>query len=258
LLKNRNILLTRLVLLKKDAKGESGIGDSANVTQVVVSQGIQGISISVGMPIQIMIVAFFAIAYFAIKRKINILDFRFWVLSSFVFYLLNVVNVTIFPIEIMFSEEAKQNVTKYFVNTNFVPFKSIIGSLEAGTSIRQNVGNLLLLFPLGMYLQFFFRKKNSSYPMILLYGCIASVSIEILQWILSYFGYNHRSVDIDDVLLNVTGFVMGYILMRLSSQLIKNKHLVSRAPLNSLGTIQFSHECSLIRRISPWDKSQSG
>jgi glycopeptide antibiotics resistance protein len=155
-----------------------------------------------------------------------------WVLSSFVFYLLNVVNITIFPIEIMFSEEAKQTVTRYFVNTNFIPFKSIMGSLEAGSSIRQNGGNLLLLFPLGMYLQFFFRNKNLSYRMALFYGSIASVSIEILQWILSYFGYNHRAVDIDDVLLNATGFIMGYILIRLSSHYIKNKHGLSRAPLN--------------------------
>nr|WP_278321743.1 VanZ family protein [Clostridium homopropionicum] len=55
----------------------------------------------------------------------------------------------------------------------------------------------------------------SSVKMIILQGFIVSISIELLQLIeiLSGIGFA-RAIDIDDVILNVLGIVIGYLIYR--------------------------------------------
>jgi glycopeptide antibiotics resistance protein len=41
---------------------------------------------------------------------------------------------------------------------------------------------------------------------------LLSFSIEILQYVLAYFGYGGRAADIDDLILNTLGVVIGYFI----------------------------------------------
>lgn len=69
-------------------------------------------------------------------------------------------------------------------------------------------GNVLLFVPLGVLLASFFQ-KNSGRRTIL--GCfLVSIGIEIAQFI----GLSSRIADIDDVVLNVAGGVLGYGIHR--------------------------------------------
>ena len=94
-------------------------------------------------------------------------------------------------------------------HVNFTPFDTIN---RYSTYDKQVVGNLIMLFPLGIYLPLLYRKlrKLSGFFAILLISFLVSVGIEILQLATSY-----RSTDVDDMILNTTGACLGFIVYQL-------------------------------------------
>jgi glycopeptide antibiotics resistance protein len=80
-------------------------------------------------------------------------------------------------------------------------------------SDKQILGNLALLFPFGMYLPLLFPKRNRFFS-VLIASLLFSVIIETIQLITRF-----RVADIDDVLLNTTGALLGFILFQLLSWL---------------------------------------
>jgi len=78
-------------------------------------------------------------------------------------------------------------------------------------SDKQIMGNLALLFPFGIYLPLLFPKMNTFFR-VLVISLLFSVIIETIQLITRF-----RVADVDDVLLNTTGAVLGFILFKLLS-----------------------------------------
>ncbi len=76
------------------------------------------------------------------------------------------------------------------------------------------VGNLLLFIPLGMYLAVLLKRK---WPGVLLMFLL-SVSFEAAQFI-----FNIGALDVDDVILNVLGGVLGMGIIGFLSLFLKNK-----------------------------------
>lgn len=70
------------------------------------------------------------------------------------------------------------------------------------------VGNILLFVPLGFFIPMLFKKLNNA-KKILLYGFIASVTIEFIQ----YFTPMNMS-DVDDVIFNTMGALLGLACYR--------------------------------------------
>lgn len=96
------------------------------------------------------------------------------------------------------------------VNTH--AFKTIHRALELGprsVSFRLMVGNVLAFVPLGILLPMAIRTR---WPLLVV-GVVAlatSVAIEASQYAISaWIGYRYRSTDIDDVILNVLGALIG-------------------------------------------------
>lgn len=101
----------------------------------------------------------------------------------------------------------------YWNSVNLIPFKTIgeyisavIDGSTRGHAIRNLVGNLFLLFPLGFYLQFFVRKM-SNFWIYCLTVAIGIVIIEVVQ-VFTMTG----SLDIDDFILNLAGALLGIIV----------------------------------------------
>ena len=90
---------------------------------------------------------------------------------------------------------------------NFVPFKTILpyllghkGWIIAGINL---LGNIVLLVPLGFLAPLIFR--DMSWKKSFMLAVVAGLSIEILQTVL------HVGIfDIDDVILNALGVMIGY------------------------------------------------
>ena len=91
-----------------------------------------------------------------------------------------------------------------YVPMNLVPFIDV--SYGRGDFIRQIVLNVIMTIPFGLLLPLI--KSKTSLIKIMLYTFLLSLGIEILQPLVSDF----RSSDITDLITNVFGGVLGYIL----------------------------------------------
>lgn len=89
--------------------------------------------------------------------------------------------------------------------SNFIPGKEIF-RYEVGSSMfyRNTFGNMLLFLPYGFLVSYFFDIKRVYIPLILI--SIASLSIELTQLVIG------RVFDVDDILLNIIGGLIGYFL----------------------------------------------
>ena len=143
------------------------------------------------------------------KRKLNSFKLLKW--SSFLLYLALLVNIVILKngTALMIARLIEnQTWSQKVAGINFVPFKTIFyylsGNVNSHIAIKNLLGNILAFTPMGFLLPTLFdgceKLKN-----ILHVAFLVSLSIEITQLIFSL-----GSCDIDDIILNVLGAVIGF------------------------------------------------
>ena len=149
----------------------------------------------------------------AFLLKAKPLKILFW--SVFYVYIIVVLGLTLFPIPYQGAELFDS------VPNNFIPFRTIISTLQMGltvTAFIQIAGNILIAAPYGVVLDLTMRKSNKIW--LFLFPLLFPLVIESLQFIIGFaIGYNYRSVDIDDFILNALG---GYLGILFSKLLLKN------------------------------------
>lgn len=100
------------------------------------------------------------------------------------------------------------------VRVNLKPFATILPALRRGPgtfAFANLVGNLLAFVPLGALLPLAFRRLR--WPLVILAGVALSTTIEVTQYAISNnLGHGYRAADIDDVIVNVAGTVVGLAL----------------------------------------------
>lgn len=156
-----------------------------------------------------------------------------FVILCFVLYVSMIVEVTLFPVPISLAEIAtvRSDASLYVSpNLNLVPFHSIASSLTGAESqglevfFRNWLGNLLLLMPLGLMAPLIWKRFRRTSRTAML--CVAvSLSTEIMQFVGSFlvFRIRWKSVDVDDVIVNVTGGMFGFLLSRALVGVTKRK-----------------------------------
>jgi glycopeptide antibiotics resistance protein len=98
---------------------------------------------------------------------------------------------------------------------NTIPFATIDRALELGPrslSFRLMLGNIAAFVPFGLLLPLAFRMR---WPVAVvgLTALALSLAIEFGQLAISnYLGYAYRSTDVDDVILNVLGALIGAVV----------------------------------------------
>jgi glycopeptide antibiotics resistance protein len=109
---------------------------------------------------------------------------------------------------------------------NLKPFATILPALRHGPGsfvFSSLVGNVLAFMPLGLLLPLAFRRIP--WPLVILAGAVLSAAIELTQYALSTnLGYGYRRADIDDVIVNVFGTVVGvalYGLIQLTASFVR-------------------------------------
>lgn len=91
---------------------------------------------------------------------------------------------------------------------NYIPFKEIFRyDLGSALFFKNIFGNLLLFLPYGIIIKKYIKVDKIS--VVLLLAFITSLSIEVVQFLIG------RVFDVDDVILNVIGCLLGYILYTL-------------------------------------------
>jgi glycopeptide antibiotics resistance protein len=99
------------------------------------------------------------------------------------------------------------------VDDNVVPFRTIAIYLANRTDpfwVRQAIGNLLFLLPIGLVGPFALPALDRWWRMLLL-AILISAAVEVAQlWI------PDRSADVDDVMVNVAGAALGFLMYRIA------------------------------------------
>lgn len=102
-----------------------------------------------------------------------------------------------------------------FGTNNFIPFKEIF-RYDLGTPkfIKNIIGNIIMFIPFGFFASYFLKSKKIGIPLIL--TIILTTTIETVQY---YIG---RVFDIDDIILNIVGGILGYLLF-ITMDFLQNK-----------------------------------
>ena len=112
-------------------------------------------------------------------------------------------------------------------SNNFIPFKEMMRySLKSKLFYRNVIGNIVLFVPYGYFVSYY-CKLNKMYLCFII-TFITSLSIELIQMGIG------RSFDIDDIILNVVGGVVGYLfylvsefIFKKTSEKVKNSFLLN-------------------------------
>ena len=133
---------------------------------------------------------------YLIKTKTKFCLYKELLALMFIIYSMSLFQVVTFQDEISWS------------SSNFIPFKEITRYNFGSRLFLKNVlGNILLFVPFGFFVSWFLKNKKLK----LTFGItmITSVSIELVQL---YIG---RVFDIDDIILNIVGGIIGYYIYHL-------------------------------------------
>lgn len=183
---------------------------------------------------QLLIVFFLAcMLLYVIKLRFFTCKTKFWISATFVFYLMALMDYTIFPI---FVPQGGYKGMDYGIHSfmQLIPGKTILEYLHSG-NLYQIVGNIILFMPFVLFMYIFLQKKKPI-PIILL-GLLASILIELAQLIIDLVTeYPNRVFDVDDFILNAAGVVLATVsfhyikrikgIQKIYSKYLRNCHQV--------------------------------
>lgn len=138
--------------------------------------------------------------------------------ALFYFYLLVLIGLTLFPIPIQEGPESRQTAAHILSRINFIPFNfGNLFELHPNVVRRQLVGNILLTIPFGLVFPALVRVHARAIPWL---AILIGLTIETAQLLVSLaIGAAYRGVDINDVLLNSAGALLGYLFFSLLTRL---------------------------------------
>jgi len=162
------------------------LGPLSNTIQGVVSFTWPMIIIST------IIIVSLRITYI-IKNRENITIYKELLMLSFIIYILCLFQVVTFQDDVTWS------------SNNFIPLKEIFRYNIGSRLFFKNVlGNMVMFLPFGFFISYYLKNEKSTLTIIL--TLIASCSIEIVQMLIG------RVFDVDDIILNLLGGLLGYYL----------------------------------------------
>lgn len=159
------------------------------------------------------------------NKKQTLQIFKLLISLLFIVYLVVLMNVIIlkdgtalgmakFNSQISFSQKIAQINIIPIVNT-IIPY--LQGEPSIRIAIENLLGNIFAFSPLGFFLPLLFKKCNRLKNTVLV-SFIISLLIEVIQWIFSI-----GACDIDDIILNVFGSLLGFLLYYFLRNLHKRK-----------------------------------
>lgn len=101
------------------------------------------------------------------------------------------------------------------IRVNLKPFVLLFDYPTKKEALLNLIGNTTMFIPLGIVWPSVFKRLNTHFKVIAA-GAGVSLAIELIQ--LLFF---ERATDIDDLILNLTGFVIGYLIYLAVRKLIK-------------------------------------
>ena len=140
--------------------------------------------------ISVIIMVSFRICYL-IKSKEKVVIYKELSMLIFGIYILCLFQV------VTFQDDAS------WATNNFIPFKEIMRyNITSRLFFKNVLGNMIMFLPFGFFASFYLKSEKLTLPLFL--TLIASISIELVQLLIG------RVFDVDDILLNILGGLLGY------------------------------------------------
>ena len=149
---------------------------------------------------------------------------KLFIVSMIYFISVFIIMMTLFPIPVdPVVLQYNRDMGFQYIN-NIVPFRMIyyiVKSETLGGIIYQLGGNLIMLFPLGYLIPMATDKKIDLKRAIFIMFCI-TFCIESAQLIIGkILNFNYRCFDVDDMILNTAGGVLGYIMLKKTYPIVR-------------------------------------
>ncbi|ABX43645.1 VanZ family protein [Lachnoclostridium phytofermentans ISDg] len=99
--------------------------------------------------------------------------------------------------------------------TNFIPFHTMMSYLKNSDNLNSSIiytnifGNLAAFAPMGFFLPLLFQKLRKFLP----FACVMFLTIAVIE--LAQFITNLGVMDIDDLILNLSGASIAFFLCKL-------------------------------------------
>lgn len=137
---------------------------------------------------------------YLIKNREHLTLYKELLTLSFIIYILCLFQVVTFQDTVSWS------------SNNFIPFKEMF-RYEIGSRLflKNVLGNVLLFMPFGFFSSYYLKFKR---PWVILgLTLVTSFSIEVIQMSIG------RVFDVDDILLNIVGGYLGYLVYSFISKI---------------------------------------
>lgn len=171
-----------------------------------------GFVLELHLPLFLTLLALVFVIYFFIdfilkKKRRKAIDYL--IHYSFIFYLLCLIKFTFFPVAI-YNHPELMGSSSY---VQLIPFKSIIETINNKNYI-QDWGNIILLMPFSVYLTIL-NKRTKVFGYSVIFGVAITFTIESVQLLIDYVThFSNKLFDVDDMILNTIGFVLGWFLTK--------------------------------------------
>ena len=127
---------------------------------------------------------------------------------------------------------------------NFIPFREIFRyKIGSKYFVKNIIGNVMMFMPYGFFACRYGSKNN--YKLAIFLVLLASISIECTQLAIG------RIFDIDDIILNFIGGILGYFIYNTLDRILEYlpKFFQSKAFLNTLSSIMLICFSLLVYKI---------
>lgn len=104
---------------------------------------------------------------------------------------------------------------KYILNLKPFNWLGTVGSFEQ--LVVEKVPNIMLFIPIGFFIPVVLRNKRKLYKTLAI-SFVITFGVECFQYFIG------RSSDIDDIITNLTGAIIGYSLFKIAYYLFKEKN----------------------------------
>lgn len=159
-----------------------------------VNNTIQGI-LSLTWPVLVIssVVLISVRLSYLIKNKEKIVIYKELLMYSFIIYTLCLFQIVTFQDDVTWS------------TNNFIPFKEILRyNMGSRLFFKNVIGNMILFLPFGFFISLYLKEEKPKLPLLI--TLITSFSVEIVQMLIG------RVFDIDDIMLNMLGGYLGYLV----------------------------------------------
>lgn len=167
-----------------------------------VSKSIQGV-IALAWPmvlISIVVVVSLRITYL-VKNHFHFTLYKELLMLSFIIYILCLFQVVTFQDDVSWS------------SNNFIPFREIFRyDIGSRLFLKNILGNIILFVPFGLFSSYYLKLEKPYIIMLLTF--ITCFSIELVQMSIG------RVFDVDDILLNIVGGLIGFYIYRFVQKLL--------------------------------------